>query len=155
MEPVTIAAMTPNDIPDLAELEKLCFTTPWSEQSLAAELEKPNAVFLTARLADGGLCGYVGMNYVLDEGYIDNLAVHPDCRRRGIGERLLKNLLQRCAELSLAFATLEVRAGNSAAISLYGGLGFLPAGVRRGFYSLPKEDGVIMTKYFEKEQNTE
>lgn len=144
---VVVTAMTQADIAEIAELEKICFSTPWSEQALMAELSKPKALFLVARDSSGGFCGYIGLNYVLDEGYINNIAVMPSCRRQGVARQLIESLLQCCSALGLAFATLEVRRSNVAAINLYLSFSFAVVGVRRDFYVNPSEDGVIMTKY--------
>ncbi|MEG1687301.1 MAG: ribosomal protein S18-alanine N-acetyltransferase [Angelakisella sp.] len=141
-----IAPMTGSDLTEVAALEQLCFSTPWSAASLAAELDKPDAVFLTARQG-GRLCGYVGMNTVLDEGYLANLAVHPDCRKQGVGRQLLLAVLAAAECRKLAFVTLEVRPSNAAAIGLYASLGFFQQGRRKAFYNHPIEDGLIMTTF--------
>lgn len=148
MTMLTIGPMEARDLDELAELERRCFSTPWSRDALAAELAKDNAVFLVARETDGTPVGYVGMNYVLDEGYLDNLAVDPARRRQGMARLLLGALLDCCARLELAFVTLEVRPSNIPAIGLYTALGFREAGRRKGFYQHPSEDGMIMTKIF-------
>lgn len=84
---------------------------------------------------------------VLDEGYLSNIAVSPEHRRQGIAEALLKALLVRASARKLSFVTLEVRAGNIPAQTLYRKLGFTEVGVRRGYYEHPKEDAVLMTLY--------
>jgi ribosomal-protein-alanine N-acetyltransferase len=140
-----IVPMDAAHIPALAALEKLCFSQPWSAGGLKAELDKPGSLFLVAE--DGGeLLGYAGLNAVLDEGYICNVAVRPDSRRRGVASALLTELLKRCGEQGLSFVSLEVRRSNEAAVSLYAGFGFVSVGVRPGFYEIPREDALIMTK---------
>lgn len=104
-------------------------------------------IFLVAE-HEGTVLGYLGCQTVLDEGYITNVAVSPERRRQGIGERLLAELLLRAQNAGLAFVTLETRMGNEAAISLYEKAGFIKVGVRRGFYRNPPEDAVLMTVYF-------
>ena len=146
---LTIKEMTAQDIPQLAGLERLCFSTPWSENSLKAELQKEDAVFLVARQGIT-LAGYAGMNCVLDEGYVDNVAVHPDFRRLGIGRALVQALLSEAQNRNLAFLTLEVRPSNLAAVALYQSLGFAQVGRRKGFYSQPSEDGLMMTRYLKR-----
>ena len=143
---VIITPMTEQDLPPLAELEQLCFSTPWSQESLRAELKKDGAVFLVAR-TETGIAGYAGMNCVLDEGYVDNVAVHPDFRRRGVGRMLIQALLQEGRGQNLAFITLEVRPSNTAAIALYQSLGFAQVGRRKSFYSQPSEDALILTHH--------
>lgn len=144
---ITILPMTREDVPAVTEMNKLCFTCPWSEQSLMAETEKDDAVFVVARDADGDICGYAGLNYVLDEGYIANIAVHPDARRQGIAALLLGELEKRARQLKLSFITLEVRVSNTAARCLYSSMGFTEAGRRKNFYEAIREDAIIMTKY--------
>jgi DNA polymerase-1 len=134
-----IVPMGAAHIPALAALEESCFSQPWSAAALAAELDKPGSLFLVAE-GGGEPAGYVGLNAVLDEGYICNVAVRPDFRRRGVASALLSELLRRCGERGLSFVSLEVRRSNEAAVSLYAGLGFVPVGVRPGFYEAPRED---------------
>lgn len=144
---ITILPMTREDVPAVTEMNKLCFTRPWSADSLMAETEKDDAVFVVARDDDGDICGYAGLNYVLDEGYIANIAVHPDARRQGIAALLLGELEKRARQLKLSFITLEVRVSNTAARCLYSSMGFTEAGRRKNFYEAIREDAIIMTKY--------
>ena len=130
----------------LVELERQCFSVPWTRAQIAAELPDGHHEFLAAE-ADGKLLGYVGMMYVLDEGYISNVAVAPDCRRQGIASALITALLRRADELQLSFVTLEVRESNAPAIALYERFGFAPVGRRKGYYDAPKEDAILMTTY--------
>lgn len=139
--------MEERHLPALAELEKICFSEPWSEDGLRAELTNGTAHFLVAE-QDGKVAGYAGMHGVCGEGYIANIAVFPAFRGRGIGRALLRGLVSVARGRQYEFITLEVRAGNRPAISLYESEGFCVAGVRRGFYSHPLEDGVIMTLFF-------
>ena len=132
-------------IPQMEEIEKLCFSMPWTPEQLRAQLHDTQHECIVALDLDGNVLGYVGMMCVLDEGYISNVAVHPTARRQGLADRLTCELLDRARERSLAFVTLEVRAGNEPAISLYGKHGFLPVGRRKNYYSLPKEDAILMT----------
>ena len=98
--------------------------------------------------ADGKTVGYGGMYTVLDEGYITNIGVMPDYRRRGIGAKLVSKLIDYSVRNSLSFLSLEVRVSNIAAIKLYDSFGFKEVGKRKNFYSNPKEDALIMTRYF-------
>ena len=142
---MNITEMQEKHLSALAELEKQCFHAPWSEKMLREELG--SGLFLVAERA-GEVCGYVGCQTVLDEGYITNVAVRPDCRRRGVAGKLL-DVFERFAEGNhLAFLSLEVRASNYAAIALYGQHGYRGVGRRRNYYEHPKEDAVIMTREF-------
>ena len=142
-----IEKMTAAHLDGVCKIENDCFVHPWSRESLESELQNDNSLFYVAA-EDDKVIGYIGMNFVLDEGYISNVAVDPEARRRGIGRALVKEMLRRAAERSLAFVTLEVRAHNDGAIALYAGEGFLPAGRRKDYYERPKEDALLMTRFF-------
>lgn len=130
----------------LENLEKLCFSMPWTREQLESQLPDAQHVFLVA--VDGeSVLGYVGMMFVLDEGYISNVAVSPETRRCGIGDALIAELLLRAEEKALSFVTLEVRESNEAAIRLYQKHGFQKVGLRKKYYDLPKEDAILMTKF--------
>lgn len=143
-----IEKMREEHIKYIAALENACFSQPWSEGSLREELYKENANFLVAVNEDALVVGHIGFNFVLDEGYITNIAVAPTFRRCGVAQNLLKEIIVFAQSQRLSFISLEVRASNAAAISLYEKLGFKKAGERRNFYALPQEDAVIMTKFF-------
>jgi len=135
-------------ITQAAALERECFSMPWSEGMIAEELEGGGGHYIAA-LSGGRLIGYAGMRAVLDEGYITNVAVAPDFRRRGVARALIGALETWARERDLAFLTLEVRVSNDAALALYRGLGFEEAGVRPGYYIKPDEDAIIMTKWLD------
>ena len=130
----------------IEELEKQCFSQPWTREQLLSQLPDERHEFLAA-LHEGQPVGDVGMMCVLDEGYIANVAVSPDWRRQGIGDALIAELLRRAVSRELAFVTLEVRAGNEAAKALYAKHGFVPVGTRKKYYASPTEDAVLMTKF--------
>ena len=136
-------------LPQLEEMEKECFSIPWTREQLLSQLPDGMHVFLLA-VEGERLLGYVGMTVVLDEGYISNVAVSPRARRRGIGDRLLDSLIARAEALSLSFVTLEVRESNAPAIGLYRKHGFNPVGLRKKYYDLPTEDAILMTVTFDK-----
>ena len=142
---VRIVPMNGDYLDEVAELEQVCFPDPWSRNMLKEELENDLTAFLVALDAQGAVAGYAGLQVVLDEGYILNVAVRPDCRRRGVAGRLLQVFLDFARGNRLAFLTLEVRASNYAAIALYGSRGFRGVGRRKNYYEHPKEDAVIMT----------
>ena len=135
-------------IPQIEALERLCFSLPWTAEALCAQLKDGQHEFIAAFDAQGRVLGYVGMMFVLDEGYISNVAVSPDCRRQGIADALIDRLCELCKVHALAFVSLEVRAGNVPAIALYEKHGFERVGLRKNYYERPKEDALIMTKYF-------
>ena len=141
---MTVVPMAERHVAALAEIEKACFHAPWSEAMLREELDK--GIFLVVE-RDGQAIGYVGCQTVLDEGYITNVAVSPDCRRQGVGRALIEELAQRARAQGLSFVTLEARASNAPAIALYEGAGFVHVGVRKNFYTAPSEDAVLMTLF--------
>ena len=121
---VRIVPMTGDHLDEVAELERICFTTPWSRNMLVEELQNDCAAFLVALDDEDHVAGYAGLLVVLDEGYITNVAVRPECRRNGIAQKLLQVFLDFAQAHKLAFLTLEVRASNYGAIALYGSRGF-------------------------------
>lgn len=147
---VKIVPMTADHLEELEKLERICFSRPWSRKMLAEELENQCAAFLVAEdSVSGRVLGYAGLMVVADEGYITNVAVFPEYRRQGIAAQILQVFLQFAAANHLAFLTLEVRPSNAAAIALYQNFGFEEVGRRKNYYDLPKEDALILTKYFE------
>lgn len=145
---VRIVPMNADHLDQVAELERICFSTPWSRNMLAEELENALSAFLVAVDDADNVVGYAGLQVILDEGYITNVAVRPDCRQQGIASKLLQVFLDFAQGNRLAFLTLEVRASNTAAIILYGSRGFRETGRRKNYYEHPREDAIIMTKEF-------
>lgn len=131
-------------LPQIQQIEQQSFSVPWTQQMLRMQLQPDSHVFLTAE-AEDGVVGYVGMMYVLDEGYISNIAVRPDHRRRGVADALLDALEARARALLLSFLTLEVRESNAAAVALYEKHGYRVAGRRKNYYEKPAEDALLMT----------
>lgn len=145
---MTIVNVTASLLEQVEELEKRCFSLPWTWEMLMSQLPDDEHEFLAAVDENGKLLGYVGMMTVLDEGYISNVAVDPDNRRQGIGEKLIRELLERCRLRQLSFVTLEVREHNEPAIALYSKMGFVPVGLRKNYYEAPKENAILMTLTF-------
>lgn len=145
-----ITDMSEEHIDSIAALEKQCFSMPWSKNSLINELNNVNSHFLVAIDENEKVLGYIGFNYVCDEGYITNVAVFPNYRRCGVAKTLLKYIIDFGYKKNLKFVSLEVRQSNLSAICLYESLDFVNVGIRKNFYSLPKEDAIIMTKYLRK-----
>lgn len=121
---------------------------PWNTKQLRSQLPDKNHIFIVAEDENGEAAGYVGMMFVLDEGYISNVAVAPEHRNRHVALSLIEELEKRAREQKLSFATLEVRESNAAAIGLYGKCGFTPVGLRKNYYEQPTENAILMTKYF-------
>lgn len=142
-----IRKMTADDVSAVAEIEKECFSSPWSEQGLLSETENPSAEFFVLE-ENGSIAAYMGMHIILDECYIANVAVKGSLRKKGYGQRLVENALETAKNKGCFFITLEVRVSNIPAISLYEKCGFDKVGERKDFYSAPKENALIMTKYF-------
>lgn len=143
-----IIPMTSEHLDQVAQIEQLCFSDPWSRRMLSEHLENECAATLVALGTDGTILGYAGLLVVLDEGYITNVAVRPDYRRQGIAGELL-GVFRRFAEGNkLAFLTLEVRESNAAARALYAKYGYKEVGVRKNYYDHPKENAILMTLEF-------
>ena len=137
--------MNESHVASIAELEKLCFSDPWNEEAVSSELNNPLSCWVIAMDGDR-LAGYVGSQSVLGWADMMNLAVHPDYRRMGVGERLVEELTCRLKEQKITCLTLEVRASNAPAIGLYEKLGFVQVGRRPNYYYHPKEDALILRK---------
>ena len=137
--------MTADHVGQIAALEKLCFSDPWSENSVASELNNRLSVWLVALDGDA-VAGYVGSQTVIDETDMMNIAVHPDYRRQGIGQELVERLCELLRERGSKGLLLEVRVSNGSAIALYEKLDFVQVGLRRNYYRNPKEDALILRK---------
>ena len=145
---VTVREMTEGDIKDIAQLEKECFSEPWSENSLRDELTNETARFYVLRDSEN-LLGYIGANNICNEFYITNVAVNSKCRGKGYGKILVNHLIKQGEAERAFFITLEVRKSNENAIKLYEKCGFKLIGERKNFYSKPTEDALIYTYYIE------
>lgn len=142
---MTIVSMTEEHVPQIAELEQICFSDPWVEAAVRSELENPLSYWLVA--LDGEvLAGYIGSQTVLGEADIMNVAVAPEYRRKGIGRTLLVRLQEDLCAKEVHSLTLEVRASNEPAIALYESLGYVQVGRRPNYYHKPKEDALILRK---------
>lgn len=140
-----IKAMKEAQVPQIAALERVCFSDPWSEKSILSELENPLSCWLVAM--DGErLAGYVGSQTVLGETDMMNLAVDPDYRRKGLGKELILSLIEALRQRESRCLTLEVRDSNASARALYEKLGFSEIGRRKNYYRSPKEDALILRK---------
>ncbi len=138
------AILEKSHLPAVAELEALCFHSPWSEKALEHLLNEGN--FGTVALDGDAVIAYAGLVTALDEGEITNVATHPSHRRKGAARAALQALIEEAAARGVCRLTLEVRESNVAAQSLYSSLGFSLCGKRKGFYSQPREDALILEK---------
>ena len=142
---IKIVPMTDAHIASVAALEAMCFSDPWSFNSVASELNNPLSLWLVA-IQEEEVLGYVGSQTVMGETDMMNVAVHPEHRRCGIARMLIEALVMVLKEHESHCLTLEVRASNEPAIALYAALGFTEAGRRRNYYRNPKEDALILRK---------
>lgn len=149
MDRLKIRLMEERDLDAVCRIEKETFSLPWSRKAFLDSLSLYHTIFLVAEL-DGEIAGYCGGYQSLEEAEITNVAVRRELRRRGIARALLKEFIRE-GTIRGAFAyTLEVRAGNKAAIRLYESLDFQSVGIRKNFYEKPKEDAMIMWRHWQK-----
>ena len=141
----SVCLMQAQHIAVLAQLEQQCFSSPWSDAALREELDNPLALFLVACADDGQVAGYVGLHLIAPEAFMDNLAVFPAFRRRGVARTLLQAVRQHAAERGISRIALEVRRSNLAAQNLYISLGYVQDGVRPRFYEHPQEDALLFS----------
>lgn len=143
-----ITKMNESHVLQIAQLEKLCFNDPWSENSIASELDNSLSLWLVALEGDN-VIGYVGSQTVLGETDMMNIAVHPDHRKQGIGTALIVGLIGALERKGSHSLMLEVRVSNQQAISVYHALGFVEVGRRKNYYRNPREDALILRKEWE------
>lgn len=139
--------LTSSDAEKIADIEKACFSVPWSENSVTEMLKDSLSHFYGIE-EDGKLAAYLGFNSVLDEVNIYDIAVLPDYRRKGFAKRLLEKAEEFCKENKISKLMLEVRESNTGARKLYSGFGCIEEGKRKNYYNNPKEDAILMTKYY-------
>ena len=140
-----ITNMRQQHVAQVAELEKLCFRDPWSEKGVASELTNPLSLWLVA-VEGETVAGYIGSQTVMDESDMMNVAVHPHYRKQGIATALIVGLVEELRKRGSRCLTLEVRASNENAISVYRKLEFREVGLRRNYYRNPREDALILRK---------
>ncbi|WP_027399485.1 ribosomal protein S18-alanine N-acetyltransferase [Anaerovorax odorimutans] len=144
MDKYTIRKAEEKDIDEISKLDEICFTIPWSKESIEKEIkENKLALYLVVEVKNR-IAGYAGLWMIVDEGHITNVAVHPDCRKKGIGESLVLEIFKETRKQGIKSYTLEVRFSNFAAIHLYEKLGFRKAGIRKKYYEDNGEDAIIM-----------
>ena len=143
MSEITIGLMTEADVDAIHAIEVACFKTPWSRESILREVTENDCARYVVMREDGVPIAYAGVWFVLDEGHITNIAVHPDKRRMGYGERVCREMIQLAADSGMNWMTLEVRRSNKAAQELYHKLGFIDVGYRKRYYE-NTEDALVM-----------
>ncbi len=139
-----IRSMEEKDLPRIMAIEHACFPTPWAQQSYVNELRDNDYARYFCLEEDSKIIGYMGLWFILEEGHITNIAIHPDYQGRSLGELLMRTVIDLMALEGMERMTLEVRASNWVARNLYEKIGFVTAGVRKGYYSDNNEDAVIM-----------
>ncbi len=142
-----IEKMTKEHLESVYIIETECFSHPWSRESLESEIENQTSHFLVA-IENNEVVGYIGMSIVIDEGYIFNVAVKENSRNKGVATALINELVTYGKKNNFCFITLEVRESNEPARSLYSKFGFIKVGERKDYYTDPKENAILMTKYF-------
>ncbi len=147
--PLTVDEMRMADVPQVHEIERLSFRTPWPSYAFEQELTGNRlARYVVARAGIVGgerVVGFAGVWLMVDEAHITTFGVHPEWRRRGVGRQLMVRLLDLAQEMGATRLTLEVRAGNAAAQSLYGSFGFEIVGRRPRYYTDDGEDALVMS----------
>ncbi len=137
--------MLVEDLDKVMEIEEDLFAVPWTKEGYFTFLTRKDAMFLVVE-EKGEILGYCGLLMVLDEGDVTNVAVRRDRQREGIGNFLMESMLRLAYEQGIRTVHLEVRVGNSVAVRLYERLGFVKDGIRKGYYTDPVEDAVLMTR---------
>lgn len=142
---ITLELMSPYDLAAVLRLERVCFPSAWTPESYLRELRNPNAYYIVAR-RDGEVIGYAGMWVIMDEAHVSTLAVHPDLRRRGLGEAMMRHLMEVAVTRQASRMTLEVREHNEIALALYRKLGFESRGLLPHYYGDTGENAYLMSK---------
>ncbi len=146
MSDITVIPTELNHLDEIAEIEAKCFSTPWSKQSFAEGMANENTQKYFTAILNGKVVGYICIFHIFEDGELLNVAVHPDYRKQGLGQILLDKMFEYLKDKEVTRISLEVRESNVSARSLYLKNGFLPTGVRKNYYSSPREDGIIMEK---------
>jgi ribosomal-protein-alanine N-acetyltransferase len=147
MTPIVERLSTPADLDAVLDVEMTSFNNPTTREWYESELQRPDICFVyVVRTPDAPVAGFCAFWKVVDQIHINNLAIRPELRRRGLGQFLLARVLADAAGMGAPHATLEVRRSNTAAIRLYEQAGFELAGVRTSYYTNPIEDGLILSR---------
>lgn len=139
-----IRNMRLEDLDQVMSLELACFSVPWTKESFEQELTKNKLANYLVIEENDAIIGYGGTWYVMDEGHITNIAVHPEHRKKGLGKKLVAAMIEEAKKHQMTQMTLEVRVSNLPAIKLYEGMGFSSVGIRPKYYTDNHEDAMIM-----------
>ena len=156
-EPVSykLVPMDRDLVEQVAQIERNCFSHPWTEEMLNEQLDNMLSSWICAYGENGVVLGYAGVTVVAGEGYINNIAVRQEYRKQGVASALMGVFLRFAEAQKLDFLTLEVRGSNTAAKRFYMKHGFAQVGRRPGYYDDPKEDAILMTRTFGESQEQE
>jgi ribosomal-protein-alanine N-acetyltransferase len=144
MEEITIRQAKLYDVPAMSRIEQDSFSAPWSAEEITKDVTAGGDVYVAVAECDGEKAGYGEIRMIAGEAQVYNIAIAPEFRRRGIGEALLRHMIDKAEQDSCTLVTLEVRSSNQAAMALYEKLGFREVGRRKGYYSKGREDAVLM-----------
>jgi ribosomal-protein-alanine N-acetyltransferase len=138
--------MKEDDLPEVRTIEALSFSNPWSDNTFRGEMQNTSVSFPMVVVQRPGerVIGYILYWHIQEDVQVNNIAVHPDLRGRGIGEALMRNTIERVRKNGATFVTLEVRPSNTTAVTLYKKLGFEVLGTRKNYYTNPNEDAYLM-----------
>ncbi|NLP44908.1 MAG: ribosomal protein S18-alanine N-acetyltransferase [Peptococcaceae bacterium] len=136
--------MNLEDIPTILAIEEVSFPTPWTAESFESELRDNQIARYYCLELDGNVVGYMGLWLIIGEAHITNVAIWPGCQGQGLGEYLMRSVMNELPAMGIRRITLEVKVSNTNAQKLYTKLGFTPAGIRRRYYSDNQEDAIIM-----------
>jgi len=144
LEKAKVRPMKLEDIPTVLAIEQVSFPTPWTAESFISELKDNQIARYYCLELDGSVVGYMGLWLIIGEAHITNVAIWPGCQGQGLGEYLMRSVMNELPAIGITRVTLEVRVSNINAQKLYAKLGFSPAGIRKRYYSDNQEDAIIM-----------
>ena len=144
MAEITLRDMTRDDLDRVMEIETASFPSPWPREDMEYEITCNAAARYYVLEEDGAVQAYAGVWFLLGEGHVTSVAVHPEARGKGFGEKIVEHMMRKAAEMGIVFLSLEVRENNLAAQKLYRKLGFKRAGIREGYYDDTGEDAIVM-----------
>ena len=149
MNNVNIIPTTEEHLDRIAEIEALCFSTPWSRKSFADSMANEQVISLFTATLNNEIVGYICLFHLFEEGELLNIAVCPNYRKRGIAQQLINKMFELFKQKDITRITLEVRESNNNAKNLYLKNGFKPIGIRKNYYTSPLENGIVMEKTFD------